>query len=69
MKRAINHLIAIACFLLGLVFILVPGPSLIFFMAGLFLLSFYYVKAREYLKRCQRLFSTACHLLDKKLRH
>lgn len=55
------------CMLLGLVFVIIPGPSLIFFIAGLFCLSFYYPKARDYLTRCQKALTKSCAYIDKKL--
>ncbi len=53
--------------LLGLVFVIIPGPSLIFFIAGLFCLSFYYPKARDYLTFCQKALTKSCEYIDKKL--
>ncbi len=53
--------------LLGLVFVIIPGPSLIFFIAGLFCLSFYYTKARDYLTLCQKALTKSCAYIDKKL--
>ena len=67
MKKTIFTFLAILCFLLGLIFIIVPGPSLLLFMIGLVLLSFYYPKARVYLKHCQSLFQRSCRALDKVL--
>ncbi|MCF7518096.1 PGPGW domain-containing protein [Pseudoalteromonas sp. L21] len=55
------------CMLLGLVFVIIPGPSLIFFIAGLFCLSFYYPKARDYLTLCQKALAKSCAYIDKKL--
>ena len=56
-----------SCMLLGLVFVIIPGPSLIFFIAGLFCLSFYYPKARDYLTLCQKALTKSCAYIDKKL--
>jgi uncharacterized membrane protein YbaN (DUF454 family) len=52
---------------LGLIFAIVPGPSLIFFIAGLFCFSFHYPKARHYLRLCQKALSKSCAFLDRKL--
>ena len=68
MKKYFFVVIASFCFCLGLMFVLVPGPSLIFFIAGLFLLSFYYPKARHYLSHCQRLLKVSCQQLDRLLK-
>ena len=65
MKKYFFIVMAGLCFCLGLMFVIVPGPSLIFFIAGLFLLSFYYPKARDYLSHCQRLLKVSCQQLDK----
>ncbi|MDI4668524.1 hypothetical protein MKZ42_10305 [Pseudoalteromonas shioyasakiensis] len=65
-KNALISLGAL-CMLLGLVFVIIPGPSLIFFIAGLFCLSFYYPKARDYLTLCQKALTKSCAYIDKKL--
>ncbi|WP_372770843.1 PGPGW domain-containing protein [Pseudoalteromonas sp.] len=67
MKKMINHAFAILFLALGLLFMVVPGPSLIFFIAGLLLLAFYYPWARRYLAHCQTALKKSCEFLDKKL--
>ncbi|MEJ2913625.1 PGPGW domain-containing protein [Pseudoalteromonas sp. C12FD-1] len=67
MKKCLLQIIGVLFILLGLFFSLVPGPSLIFFMGGLLCFSFYYPKARHYLKLCQKALTKSCHYLDKKL--
>lgn len=67
MKKMINHTFAVLFLALGLVFMVVPGPSLIFFIAGLLLLAFYYPWARLYLAHCQTALKKSCEFLDKKL--
>lgn len=67
MKKTLHHVFAVVFAVLGLVFILVPGPSLIFFIAALFLLAFYYPWARTYLTKCQALFKASCVAIDKAL--
>ncbi|HAG41183.1 MULTISPECIES: PGPGW domain-containing protein [unclassified Pseudoalteromonas] len=67
MKKLLLQIIGVLFILLGLFFSLVPGPSLIFFMAGLLCFSFYYPKARYYLKLCQKALTKSCNYLDKKL--
>jgi len=54
MKKLLLQIIGVLFILLGLFFAVVPGPSLIFFMTGLLCFSFYYPKARHYLKLCQK---------------
>ncbi|MCK8133602.1 hypothetical protein [Pseudoalteromonas sp. 2CM28B] len=67
MKKLLLQIIAVLFILLGLFFAVVPGPSLIFFMAGLLCFSFYYPKATHYLKLCQKALTKSCNYLDKKL--
>ena len=67
MKKIALISLGALCMLLGLVFVIIPGPSLIFFIAGLFCLSFYYPKARDYLTVCQKALTKSCAYIDKKL--
>jgi uncharacterized membrane protein YbaN (DUF454 family) len=67
MKKLLLQIIGVLFILLGLFFAVVPGPSLIFFMAGLLCFSFYYPKARHYLKLCKKALTKSCNYLDKKL--
>ncbi|TMP49305.1 MULTISPECIES: PGPGW domain-containing protein [unclassified Pseudoalteromonas] len=67
MKKIALISLGALCMLLGLVFVIIPGQSLIFFIAGLFCLSFYYPKARDYLTLCQKALTKSCAYIDKKL--
>jgi len=67
MKKIALISLGALCMLLGLVFVIIPGPSLIFFIAGLFCLSFYYPKAPDYLTLCQKALTKSCAYIDKKL--
>ena len=67
MKKLLMQISGTVFILLGLLFAVVPGPSLIFFIAGLFCFSMYYPKARGYLTWCQKALSRSCAYLDKKL--
>ncbi|MBH0055917.1 hypothetical protein I6F65_03000 [Pseudoalteromonas sp. SWXJZ94C] len=67
MKKLLLQISGVLFILLGLFFAIVPGPSLIFFMAGLLCFSFYYPKARLYLSLCQKALTKSCAYLDKKL--
>jgi len=49
----------------AIIFFVVPGPSIIFGLAALMCFSFYYPKARIYLKKLQRIFRNVCYRLDK----
>mgnify|MGYP001132345675 CR=1 FL=1 len=57
----------IFCLFLGVIFFIIPGPSLIFFVLGLFLLSFEYPKARKYLRKAQHMLTKSCAWLDQKI--
>lgn len=63
-----NSLITLVGFILvaiGLVFILLPGPAIIFLPLGLALLSLQYDWAKVWLKRCQRMMRKSAVQLDK----
>lgn len=53
--------------LLGLIFVIVPGPSLLLLIPGLYLLSFDYPKAKVYLRKCQKLLSKSARWLDQQI--
>ncbi|QTH62803.1 tellurium resistance protein TerC [Psychrosphaera ytuae] len=53
--------------LLGLVFIIIPGPSLLLLIPGLFILSYEYDVAKDWLKKCQNLLSVSARWLDAKI--
>lgn len=53
---------------LGLIFVIVPGPSLLLLIPGLYLLSKDYPIAERWLKRCQKLLKNMAVSLDKWLR-
>ena len=67
MKKRLIQISGTLFILLGLLFAVVPGPSLIFFIAGLLCFSMYYPKARGYLAWCQKALTRSCAYLDKKL--
>ncbi|MFP3350219.1 PGPGW domain-containing protein [Pseudoalteromonas sp. SIMBA_153] len=67
MKKLLMQISGTLFILLGLLFAVVPGPSLIFFIAGLCCFSMYYPKARGYLTWCQKALTRSCAYLDKKL--
>lgn len=64
MKKVFNTFIGGLFVFLGLVFILIPGPAIIFLPLGLALLSLEYDWAKSYLKRCQRWMRTSAEYLD-----
>ncbi|WP_353517325.1 PGPGW domain-containing protein [Thalassotalea sp. SU-HH00458] len=69
MGRAIkNTLISLVGFIfvaIGLIFILLPGPAILFLPLGLALLSLQHEWAKVWLKRCQRLMRKSAVQLDK----
>ncbi|KAF7782072.1 hypothetical protein PRUB_b1481 [Pseudoalteromonas rubra] len=68
MKKLFLNVLAAVCALLALLFIVVPGPSIVFLLAGLVCLSLNYPWARDYLKKTQVGFKAICVQLDKRLR-
>jgi hypothetical protein len=67
-KQLFIHLVGGSLVLLGLIFIVVPGPSLLLLIPGLYLLSFEYEIARVWLKKCQKLLKASAVWIDGKLR-
>ncbi|MBS3797578.1 hypothetical protein KD147_07435 [Pseudoalteromonas sp. BDTF-M6] len=67
MKKWLMNAAAALCFILGLIFAVVPGPSVIFFLIGLTLLAVHYPIARKYVRVCQTTLTRGCRLLDSKL--
>ncbi|WP_082078914.1 PGPGW domain-containing protein [Pseudoalteromonas rubra] len=68
MKKTLLNLTAVMCALLALVFIVVPGPSVIFLLGGLLCLSVNYSWARNWLRKTQTAFKNMCVKLDHRLR-
>lgn len=67
MKKLIITLVGGFLVLLGMIFIIIPGPSLLLLIPGLYILSFEYPAARVWLKRCQKMLSKSARWLDSKL--
>ena len=61
------HIVGGLLVLMGLVFIIVPGPSLLLLIPGLFILSYEYDIAKDWLKKCQKLLSVSASWLDSKV--
>lgn len=53
--------------LLGLVFIIVPGPSMLLIIPGLFILSYEYPVAKIWLRKCMKLMRRTAQWIDRKL--
>ena len=54
--------------LIGLIFMIIPGPGLPFVLLGLIILSFEYPLAKVWLRKCQKLMSKGARWLDAHLR-
>lgn len=65
MKKLIITIVGGFLVLLGLIFVIIPGPSLLLLIPGLYILSFEYPTAKVYLKRCQVMLSKSARWLDK----
>jgi len=66
-KRVALTILGFMCLLLGVLFILLPGPAVIFIPLGLALLSLEYPWAKVWLKKSQRYFRQAAVKSDKAL--
>lgn len=67
-KRATRTMLGILSLIMGLIFILLPGPAVIFIPLGLALLSMEYNWAKRWLKISQRYFRQAAVKADDGLR-
>lgn len=67
-KRATRTILGGLCLFIGTVFILLPGPAVIFIPLGLALLSMEYDWAKRWLKISQRYFKQAAVKMDESLR-
>lgn len=68
LKKTILSLIGGSLVLLGLMFILVPGPSLLFIVPGLIILSYEYTWAETWLRKCMKFMRKSAKWLDQKTR-
>lgn len=66
-KRIALTLLGFMCLLLGVIFILLPGPAVIFIPLGLALLSLEYDWAKVWLKKSQGYFRQAAVKADQTL--
>jgi uncharacterized membrane protein YbaN (DUF454 family) len=67
MKKIIITLVGGFLVLIGAIFIIIPGPSVIFLLPGLYLLSLEYDQAKVWLRRVQKMMRNSARWLDKKL--
>jgi hypothetical protein len=63
-KKSARTVIGAGLVALGLIFVIIPGPSLLLIIPGLFLLSYDYVWAKVWLRKCQSLMKKAATKLD-----
>ena len=68
LKRSTRTVLGGSCLFIGVVFILLPGPAVIFIPLGLALLSMEYDWAKKWLRASQRYFRQAAVKADDGLR-
>lgn len=68
LKKLSKTLIGTALVLIGLIFIILPGPAILFIPLGLVLLATEYDFARGWLRKYQRWSSKTARQLDEKIR-
>lgn len=67
MKKVIVSVLGGLLVMLGAIFIVIPGPSLLLLIPGFYLLSLEYDWAKIWLKKCQRLLSKMARYIDSML--
>ncbi|WP_462171991.1 PGPGW domain-containing protein [Pseudoalteromonas xiamenensis] len=68
MKKAKYYLLGTLFTVLAFVFIVVPGPSILFLLAALVCFSMVNENAKQYLRKAQKAFKEASIKLDKRLK-
>ena len=68
LKTKALSVIGLLFLLLGLIFIILPGPAILFIPIGLALLSFEYPTAKKWLRKYQRYSSKAATKMDAMVR-
>ena len=68
MKKLLVTTIGGLLVFLGLIFVIIPGPSLLLLIPGFYILSFEYPAAKVWLRRCQRLLKKSAVWLDRFIR-
>lgn len=64
MKKILITIVGGFLVLLGAIFIIIPGPSLLLLIPGFYILSFEYEGAKVWLKRCQALLTKTARWID-----
>lgn len=67
MKKVLITLVGGFLVLLGLIFFIIPGPSVLFLIPGLYLLSLEYDAAKVWLRRAQKMLRNSARWLDRKI--
>jgi len=67
MKNTLLIILGFSLMIIGIVFILLPGPAFLFLPVGLAILSLQFDWAKVWLKRCQRMMRKSAVQLDKLL--
>ena len=67
-KKFLITIIGGALTLIGLAFLILPGPSILFLFPGLYLLSLEYDQAKVYLKKVQNMMTKSSRWLDSKIK-
>ena len=62
--KSVRTVTGITLCLVGIIFTIIPG-SILFVLAGLFLLSYDYPLARKWLTKCQNMMASGARKLDK----
>lgn len=68
LKKILTTFAGGLCIFIGLFFILLPGPAVIFLPLGLALLSLEYAWAKTWLRKVQRWFSASAKKADESIR-
>jgi intracellular septation protein A len=67
-KKSLISFVGGLFILLGAIFFIIPGPSLLFILPGLLILSFEYPKAKSCLQKCMKMMRSSAAWMDKLLR-
>ncbi|MEM0911810.1 MAG: PGPGW domain-containing protein [Pseudomonadota bacterium] len=68
MKKLMITVLGALLLFVGLIFLIIPGPGILFILPGLLLLSFEYPSARKWLKQAQRTARKTAVCLDNGIR-
>ena len=69
LKKSAITVVGTILVLIGVLFIILPGPAVLFIPLGLALLSLEYPWAKKWLRKAQRYMKTGAEKLDTMIRH